>query len=143
MGQKLLRSGALAAALLLAGTGAGAQNLEWVQSFGNEPIFPWFLEVPEGQTDVYLAGGFLSPADFDPGPGTAILQNSSFEDIFVAKYDSSGQYLWAGVIGGPPEMEFAFELETDSSGNVYLWGSFSGEVDFDPGPGTVLRNSGP
>ncbi|MBN8692675.1 MAG: SBBP repeat-containing protein [Bacteroidetes bacterium] len=48
---------------------------------------------------------------------------------------------WAKKISGP-STEQAWGIAVDASGNVYSAGSFSGTVDFDPGPGTYTMNGG-
>ncbi|MEM8997639.1 MAG: hypothetical protein AAGF23_22845, partial [Acidobacteriota bacterium] len=142
MGQRFVSSCFLTAALLFGGAGSEAQNLEWVHGFGNASIQPWVLEVPEGSSDVYLAGSFQGTQDFNHSLGTATLQSSGFSDAFVAKYDSSGQFLWAGAIGGVSEWERVGDIEIDSLGNVYVWGNFRGTADFDPGPGVFNMTAG-
>ena len=87
-------------------------------------------------------------------------------DIFIVKYDTSGNVVWAGQIGGEqskldkkpnfpidPERlgsfvtnlgpypqtlgEYVGGLAIDPSGNVFLGGSFLRTADFDPGPGVL------
>lgn len=98
MGQRFASSCLITAALLFGGAGSEAQNLEWVHGFGNASIQPWVLEVPEGSSDVSLAGSFQGTQDFNHSLGTATLQSSGFSDAFVAKYDSSGQFAWVQAL---------------------------------------------
>ena len=55
----------------------------------------------------------------------------------------NAQYLqWAKNMGGD-NLDHGFSITTDSFGNVYTTGFFSGMADFDPGPGTFnLISSG-
>jgi hypothetical protein len=94
----------------------------------------------DGNGNVLMAGGFGgSNIDFDPGPGTATFTALS-SDIFLAKYDNNGNYLWAKVIGGSGT-ENATGISLDATGNVYMTGRFQSTVDFDPGTGVANLNS--
>jgi len=51
--------------------------------------------------DIYLLGYFKDKMDFDPGAGTFYLQPTAAtfsEDLFLAKYDSQGNFIWARLI---------------------------------------------
>ncbi len=86
--------------------------------------------------NVYVTGIFTSTTDFDPGAGVFNLTpNSSSADIAVAKYDPSGNFIWAAQIGGAGVQE-SRAITLDPSGNIYVTGYFRGLCDFDPGPGT-------
>jgi|GEM_PF-2951397 len=53
--------------------------------------------------NVYMSGLFKSTVDFDPGPGVSTLEYISSLPIqcgFLAKYSSSGNYIWAKRIAG-------------------------------------------
>ncbi len=49
------------------------------------------------------------------------------KDIFLVKYDKSGNIVWA-LSGGGPEMERSYAIDTDASGNIYIGGSSSSTV---------------
>jgi hypothetical protein len=51
--------------------------------------------------------------------GSFILTNSGAADAFIAKYDVTGQFLWAECLTGP-RSEWISGLTTDKSGDVYL-----------------------
>jgi len=76
--------------------------------------------------DVYVAGKFKLTATF----GNISLNCSSAEsDIFIAKLDSSGNWLWAKKIGGPNN-ETCNSIAVDSNDNIYLTGNFNGTATF-------------
>ena len=88
--------------------------------------------------DVYVTGIFRDPIDFDPGPGTALLTPNSNGDIFVAKYNTNGDYIWAFNLGASGfDTSAGQAIKADNQGNVYVAGDFEGTVDFDPGTGTT------
>ncbi|HRN40472.1 MAG TPA: PKD domain-containing protein [Vicingus sp.] len=89
--------------------------------------------------NVYTTGAFHLTVDFDPGPGTFNLSatggSSGGTDIFILKLSSSGSFVWAKRIGGI-DNDGGCSITIDDFGNVYTTGSFTGNVDFDPGTGT-------
>ncbi len=85
--------------------------------------------------NVYMTGYFSGTVDFDPGPGKYNLTSKGGNDIFVAKYSPEGTLLWAKSMGyGGPDI--GYSIAVGSNGLVYIAGSFTSTVDFDPGPGT-------
>jgi hypothetical protein len=86
--------------------------------------------------NVYSIGYFEETADFDPGPGIFNLTSGGKTDIFVAKLDADGGFLWAKNFSGPGS-DRGYSLAADGSGNIYVTGGFGQTVDFDPGPATV------
>ncbi|WP_193172709.1 SBBP repeat-containing protein [Nisaea nitritireducens] len=79
----------------------------------------------------YVTGYFGGTVDFDPGAGTVNLTSAGNQDIFIAKYDSSGGLVWAKGVGGT-NSDYGRSIEIDSSGNSYVTGQFQGTADFDP-----------
>jgi hypothetical protein len=83
--------------------------------------------------------------DFDPGPDTFNLASFGTNDIFIAKFDSSGNFVWAKQMGGSSTFSSnrAMSSAVDALGNVYTTGNFEGTADFDPGPRTFnITSSG-
>jgi hypothetical protein len=90
--------------------------------------------------NVYTTGQFRGRADFDPGPGTLNRTSLGDTDIFVWKLDRDGNLVWAHRQGdrGP---DAGRAIAVDGQGNVHTTGSFTGEVDFDPGSATFFVTS--
>ena len=94
--------------------------------------------------NVYVAGEFNGTVDFDRGTGVFNLTSTGAPDAFLAKYNAAGSLLWAGQItDAGPINGYRLGLTTDSGGNVYLTGQFTGTTDFDLGAGVTTLNSGP
>lgn len=92
---------------------------------------------------IYVAGDLIGTGDFDPGLGTFNLSSlSTGYDIFIAKFDTTGNFIWAKQVAGMGE-EHPFSLIADSVGNVYVSGILMGTCDFDPGLGTYNLTSPP
>lgn len=78
---------------------------------------------PDG--NVYITGYFADSFSGDTlifGPDTLISDYSS-QDVFIAKYDSSGNALWAKRLGGNSS-DIGSSIVTDGNGNIYLAGCF-------------------
>src|SRR6185436_12217052 len=71
--------------------------------------------------------------------GTTTLTNAGDYDIFIVKYDSYGNVLWAKGIGGSTD-DKAFDITSDPNGNVIVTGVFtSSSITFGT---TTLTNAG-
>lgn len=78
--------------------------------------------------NVYVTGQFGGTATF----GTHTLTASGDEDycdIFVAKLDADGNWLWAVRAGGP-YVDYAMSIALDDAGNCYVTGNFEGTATF-------------
>ena len=112
----------------------------WAKNIGSTGADASYSIAVDGNGNVYITGSFTGTADFDPGAGTANLTSVGFGDIFFAKYDASGAYVWAKSTGSISS-DISYSIAVDGSGNVYITGAFTGTADFDPGAGTLNLTS--
>ena len=86
----------------------------------------------DADDNVYVAGDFSDTVQLDPnGSPAGTLTSNGSRDVFVAKYDSSGNFVWARSFGGS-SYDFNWGLALDDAANVILSGGFRDTVDFDP-----------
>lgn len=92
---------------------------------------------------VIVVGRFEETADFDPGPDTSNLKAVSAQDIFIAKYTSTGKLVFAYSFGGASNLlnESANAVVLDKQGNAYITGTFGKDIDFDPGVGKTILSA--
>ena len=90
---------------------------------------------------IFLTGSFDGVVDFDPGISVHNLTSSVGHDIYFAKYDASGNYVYAKSLSGSGFSDLSERIFLDASGNIFLCGAFDGTVDFDPGSGTQDHSS--
>jgi hypothetical protein len=90
----------------------------------------------DGTGNIYTTGMFRGTVDFDPGAATFNLTSVGIDDIFISKFDASGNFLWAKKFGDSGYNSVVRSIAVDNNGNVYTTGRFQGTVDFDPGAGT-------
>ena len=83
--------------------------------------------------------GINDSTDVDPGPGTSYFHPGPGNKSILVKYDSLGGLIWARAITGNTTADEATirDLNSDEDRNIYITGSFSGTVDFDPGAGSA------
>jgi len=89
-----------------------------------------------GDGNIYLATDNGDILDLDPGPGEYIRQKGNGISIFTPDGTFVKALYW--------ESEYVpcfSGLTVDNFGNLIASGSFNGEVDFDPGPGSSIHNS--
>ena len=92
--------------------------------------------------NIYSTGTLAGAIDVDPSPtSTATLsQVGGGVDIWITKFNSSGDYIWGKAFGGT-DGDVPYGIDVDSNGNVFVVGTYAGTVDFDPGAGTTSRTS--
>jgi hypothetical protein len=113
---------------------------QWAKRMGGSDSDQGNAIATDANGNVYVTGDFEGTADFDPSAGTANLTSTGTLDIFLAKYDASGNLLWANRMGGQLT-DRGNSLAVDGSGNVVVTGGFRGIVDFDPSVGTANLTS--
>ncbi len=108
-------------------------NLVWLRTFGGPLQDQVFALTTDATGTIYSTGAFYSTADFDPGPGVANLTSAGITETFISKLDASGNYLWAGRMGGAGA-DVGYGIAVDVQKNILATGVFYGTSDYDPGP---------
>jgi hypothetical protein len=112
-------------------------NFLLAKSFGAGAFDTGSFIALDASGSIFVSGYYRLTVDFDPGAGTAnITASGTLNDVFFAKYDAAGNYLWARSLGSTSN-DIPGGISVDASGNVVVAGGFNGTVDFDPGAGTV------
>jgi Secretion system C-terminal sorting domain/Beta-propeller repeat len=79
--------------------------------------------------NVFITGDFCDTVDFDPGEDSVKLIAVGAFDIFHAKYDNNGKYLWAkSIIGKEYVGSWGHDIEVDAHGDYYICGRFKGDI---------------
>ncbi len=115
-------------------------NFEWAQTWGGSGPDQGYGVTVDGSGNVYITGYFRGTVDFNPESGDPHTSNGD-EDVFLSKFDSSGNFKWARTWGGS-NWDMGEGVAADGSGNVYVTGNFKDTVDFDPGNGEYLLTGG-
>ncbi|MBL0340054.1 MAG: SBBP repeat-containing protein [Bacteroidetes bacterium] len=97
-------------------------NWVWTQSAGSTGNESSYSTITDAFGNVYVTGYYTSPTIT---LGTTTLTNTSAgsEDIFIVKYDASGNVLWAKGEGGS-SYDWGISIAVDGSGNSFITGSF-------------------
>ena len=110
-------------------------ELDWVAGFGSASAFDSGNSVAvDAAGNVYTVGVFSDTVDFNPGPPVFDIISVSVDDIFVSKFDSTGNFIWAKSFSAS-NYQSANCITVDDSDNIFICGDFSGEMDFDPNAG--------
>jgi len=98
----------------------------WAKSAGGTETDLGYSVAVDPTGDAFITGAFFSPAiTFD----SITLNNSGFANIFLAKYNSVGNLLWAKSEGGT-DNDGALSVAVDVSGNASITGWFRDVCSF-------------
>jgi hypothetical protein len=106
------------------------------QGFGGAAGTAYAVDVAvDGAGNAVIFGQLTGTASFGGAPLSASgsAAGSSVEDVFVAKYDPSGQHVYSHVFGDG-QQQLAYGLALDGAGSGLLTGNFQGTIDFGGGP---------
>ena len=100
-------------------------NWLWSKSAGGNSTDIAYGISTDADGACYVTGSFMGEATF----GVTNLSSDGSADIFVAKLDSDGDWLWAVRAGGTGS-DTGNGISTDVNGNCYITGSFSATASF-------------
>jgi hypothetical protein len=106
-------------------------------AFQVAPFFSIYGVNTDANENVIISGTFQDTADFDPSSNVAQHISAGSSASFFANYDSSGNYKRAKSFSIAGARNIIYDMELDTDGNMYVCGNYNGNVDFDPGVGTV------
>lgn len=116
-------------------------NYVWSGNTGSSSQVLVYEIIVTGSGNIVITGLYQGTTDFDLGSGTSTLKHAGQGDIFVAEYTKSGNLSWVRALSGSKN-EFPKAMSMDKDGSLYVHGSFSGTVDFNPGLGQNTLTSG-
>lgn len=87
----------------------------------------------DGQGNYYAAGAFAGSMDL----GAGALVSAGKTDVFIAKWNPAGQLQWAKRFGNANDQNVR-DIAVDPQSNVYITGSFLGQIDF--GGGALIQD---
>jgi gliding motility-associated-like protein len=96
-------------------------NSLWAKSAGNGNGDVAYSVATDAFGNAYVTGAFTSSSITF---GTYTLLNAGGTNVFLVKYDASGNVLWARSAGGTKDDE-GYCLAADVLGNIYLSGGFT------------------
>ena len=88
----------------------GGINNEYVEEVATDP-----------SGNIVIAGKTKSNSGIATTGAHQVKFGGGASDAFVAKYDSGGNLLWSGYLGGTLT-EYAYAVSTDVNGNIYIGG---------------------
>ncbi|MEM7037663.1 MAG: T9SS type A sorting domain-containing protein, partial [Bacteroidota bacterium] len=118
-------------------------GLRWARKFayGNQV---WVHGIAgDSNGDVYCMGYFYfsqGSMNFHPNGGSAPVAGIT-KPIFVLKVDSAGIFQWVKSLESPLGTALPSQIRITPDRRIHIFGSYSGNLDCDPGPGTVMLNS--
>lgn len=109
-------------------------NLQWAKSIGGNSTDVTYDMAIDASGNTYQTGYFQGTVDFDPNAGVTNLVSNGDFDVFISKFDASGNLIWAKNVG-TTSGEYSYGIAVDASGNVLTTGTYYATVDFDPSAG--------
>ena len=105
-------------------------NFVWAKSIGGTDDDNGLSLTTDPASNVYVAGSFNGSVDFEPGANYYVLNSAGARDIFVTKFDASGNFNWADSFGSTGD-DAGSSIRIDYAGSILITGYFRGTVDFD------------
>jgi hypothetical protein len=88
----------------------------------------------DGQANVFITGNFKGNTTFGEVPNSAIISSPNCAEFFIAKYDSSGNFIWVKQSSGRNNGGFNFcgqSIVADNNRNLYVSGFHIGPIEFE------------
>lgn len=99
-------------------------NLLWARRAGGASADTGFAIATDYPGNCFITGAFQGAVAFgEEASAATMLTSAGAGDVFVARYDSEGNLLWAKSAGGP-QLDQGKSLAVDARSNCYVTGQF-------------------
>jgi hypothetical protein len=118
-------------------------NVIWAKNEGGISADNPMSIVTDNYGNLYLTGHFHSSSIIF-GSDTLLNNTIYYSKTFLAKFDTSGNVIWAKAATGNPGGDGAFSVSVDNIGNVYIAGGYGGinsSITFDSI--TIINSAAP
>lgn len=101
-------------------------QMQWLTKFGGSGSDRGLSIRVDGSGNTYITGYYYGAATFGPFTLNSV---SGSQDIFIAKLDANGNFLWVRSAGGNMT-DIPSNIAIDNAGDVLVTGSFQGIATF-------------
>jgi len=117
-------------------------NLLFSQNIGGSSRDSGLAITTDSNGNAWATGSFQGSIDIDGDGSNDLIDNGGFNN-YVAKFDTNGNLLFVETIGSLSNYSRHHHgIATDSNGNVWATGGFSGSIDIDGDGNNDLTGSG-
>lgn len=110
-------------------------NVVWTNHAGSESEVSAKSIISDGSGNVYIAGTYKCRFDEYADPyGEGMFYSSGYRDIFTAKYDNGGNFIWAKNAGGPND-DFCSGISLSPTSLPVIAGGMNQHFNFVDVPG--------
>ena len=102
-------------------------NWLWATGAGGDGIDDGYGIIIDDNGNSFVTGYFEESATF----GANTVTGNGGDGVFVASFDSNGNWLWA-TAGEGTDIVRGRGISTDNTGNCYITGSFTATINFGP-----------
>ncbi|RZJ61589.1 MAG: T9SS type A sorting domain-containing protein [Flavobacterium sp.] len=101
-------------------------TISWIKGFGSPQGDAAFGIEADANGNVYATGIFSESMNFIMGSVIATITSAGYNDMFIVKIDTAGNFVWAKGLGGTAD-DRATSVALDVSGNVYVAGNYKSD----------------
>ena len=121
----------------------GQGDLVWVKIIGGDDADSGHTVAVDDENNVYCIGSYGPSVDFDPGPGDYTIVSPFYGPAALIKLNPDGNFVYAAPFQSIDYgTSFFRRMVIDPARNIYITGTTSGIVDFDPGTNVYPVTSG-
>ncbi len=123
--------------IILASFSAQAQVHQWSRLIGGKGSEMVRSVTTDASDNIFVAGTFTDTVDFNTTPGNHVPDkhvSKGYRDVFISKYDPSGNHLWTVTFGGTEDDRINDIIMGHDAAFILVAGIYEGTADFNPSP---------
>ncbi|CAN5774762.1 hypothetical protein BH11BAC7_BH11BAC7_36130 [soil metagenome] len=103
-------------------------TLMWVKGIGGADQDWGYAVTTDASDNIFVTGSYQMSNLHFTATDSLPISSSSAKNVFIAKYDANGNFLWAR--NGSSSNSSGTSITADASGNVIISGYYNGSVNF-------------